>query len=1096
MSWSEGWSRVDAALASALEARRVLPRAEIARLHDLGKQHGVERGGSFLAGALVRAGTLRPEAVDQLLAAAVAASSSGRLQQSLGASAFLPPGAGAGAPFDATQATRVSSSSSGTHATRADSGRTQATRADHGPLISAAGSSGRVPAAPPTSPALDAIFSGERYEAREPLDHDRRLVLDKRLGRPVVLVEGRPSAPGAPPDRAFLREALVLSRLDHPAVPKVHEVSTAQQGGRPYSTTDWLEGESLTRVLARPEPERPSLPQLLRSFLAVAAAVAHAHEQRIVHGALAPELVVLGSRGRVWLGGWAQARALAGASEAALKATALALPPAGAVVRAPELRGGTPPDERTDVWGLGVLLHWILVRRPPGARGVLRGAGGIPRELKAVATMALAASPGERYRRVEDLQEDVRRFLDGRAVLAERDSLVRATVRLARRHPEVGAILSLLLGTVAVVTGWALADLRTIHRSADQARARARAAAAEVETRRAAATRSTEDAARIAAAAEDLARFDEALAKVERERALANATGGGGADLKIEAALAKAAEIEARLLAHARESLDSARNRSDVNGRADRDERRSFLDEAEHAAKGRLAWARAAFQLATRRGSPEKALADYELILALPRTTDAEKARAQLGRFLAARRMEGGLGRAEDAMSKLALLEDPLAAIGKLYPAYAAAWKRSADPLAVKFDRSPQSEETKKALEAAGKLVAERPELAFAHEILGALAAGNPGTSWGQAAGPAALASYLETTEDFFPAVLHERAFVRDNSLHAFPRWIAGRTFSDLDARLPLDPRPGQRWIPAQDAFSDFVTYLELLGRKPAALGFAERQLRTLAPLPESERRGRSPWTLAQLARARGLLASGKPPGDELKALVVPPELEAEKAILVAWGMFREENPDPGKALGVLSGALRQRLGMVAQSDLMDLLRDPAVHPRILVQVLDRFVAPRREDEGGEVLGLLARRALARSRLGEAIGEDGERILAILSRGQNGATQDPDSVLEVASLAQLELGLCQLARQRDLARDSRAAGPHVALLRLAASADLAHDSTEDVAIEAELSIAERLRRLGADEAARAFAGTDPVDEVYPRRDWVPESVHVWRRRTP
>lgn len=80
-------------------------------------------------------------------------------------------------------------------------------------------------------------------------------------------------------------------------------------------------------------------------------------------------------------------------------------------------------DERTDVFGLGAILGFLLA-----------GEDGIPRPLAAIHRQATAAAPEERYPSVEALAADLALYLDGLPVAAYREGPLERLARFVRRY--------------------------------------------------------------------------------------------------------------------------------------------------------------------------------------------------------------------------------------------------------------------------------------------------------------------------------------------------------------------------------------------------------------------------------------------------------------------------------------------------------------------------------------------------------------------------------------------------------------------------------------------------------------------------------------
>jgi D-alanyl-D-alanine dipeptidase len=205
-----------------------------------------------------------------------------------------------------------------------------------------------------------------------------------------VLVLGSTSAESAA--LALLRERFrEATQIQHPNVPAIHELSETHDG-LVYAVAECLTGELLSETLAR----RGALPleEALDLCRQAAAGLQEAHNVRWVHGCLSPDTILLtqtvGSRPLVKLIRFTQ--------ESFLLQQTGAEPPIKRGVRheyaSPERTAGHPPDERSDVYSLGAVLHHLLTGAPPTV-GWERGP--ISDAMRVVLGLALAPSPAGRF---------------------------------------------------------------------------------------------------------------------------------------------------------------------------------------------------------------------------------------------------------------------------------------------------------------------------------------------------------------------------------------------------------------------------------------------------------------------------------------------------------------------------------------------------------------------------------------------------------------------------------------------------------------------------------------------------------------------------
>jgi tetratricopeptide (TPR) repeat protein len=330
---------------------------------------------------------------------------------------------------------------------------------------------------------------------------------------------------GARVDDSFLarfrREREILGQLNHPHIAAILDAG-ASPAQDPYFVMEYVDGVPLT-VYCR---ERAlSTRQKLEIFLQICDAVQHAHRNLTVHRDLKPGNILVSGAGAVKLLDFGIAKLIApfeaGAVEPA--ATVAVLTPDYA---SPEQIRNQPVTTAVDVFSLGILLYEVLTGEhpfhphgrlphevmraiveddPPPMRGSLGG------ELQAIVFTALRKEPSWRYQSVEQLSEDISRYLRGLPVLAKGNGWTYRLRKFARRR---WILLTAAALVMAALTGGIVATKR-------QAVAAERARALEAEERRIAERnqRAAEQSARAAEASQRVAAEQRSLADARAKEA-------------------------------------------------------------------------------------------------------------------------------------------------------------------------------------------------------------------------------------------------------------------------------------------------------------------------------------------------------------------------------------------------------------------------------------------------------------------------------------------------------------------------------------------------------------------------------------------------
>lgn len=300
-------------------------------------------------------------------------------------------------------------------------------------------------------------------------------------GRAAVKLLNLALLSGAGQER-FRREGSVLARLEHAGIARLLDAGVSATG-QPYLVLEYVDGQRIDDYV-RAHGLGPVA--VVRLFLDVLDAVAHAHANLIVHRDLKPSNILVRRDGVVKLLDFGIAKLLdrdAGAPPTPTMEDARALTPEYA---APEQIRGEVITTAADVYALGVLLYVLLSGRHPatdGCRTPLQAVEALladvtPRplglgDLDFVLRRALKHQPTERYQTVGLLADDLQRWLRHEPVRAGPDGLAYRARKLVRRHRTATA--AVVLTTLAVATWFAvvLADRARVRRALSDATASA-----------------------------------------------------------------------------------------------------------------------------------------------------------------------------------------------------------------------------------------------------------------------------------------------------------------------------------------------------------------------------------------------------------------------------------------------------------------------------------------------------------------------------------------------------------------------------------------------------------------------------------------------
>jgi eukaryotic-like serine/threonine-protein kinase len=334
-------------------------------------------------------------------------------------------------------------------------------------------------------PLHDEIATNEaRYQQGTLIDQGgmkKILKIDDALtGRPVAMaILISPEEPQKV--ERFFREARLTATLEHPNIMPVYDIGLNDQDD-PFFTMKLIEGQSLAQLIK--ENSALSLQSLLDIFIKICDAVAYAHSKGILHLDLKPSNIQIGNYGEVLVCDWGLAKVLEAADDTVeteldpclynditLDGTIKGTPGFMAPEQVDHKLG--EKDRRTDIYALGGILYTLLTKRAPVERDSVQDVlnetingnitppsslelkANIPLSLEAVAMKALEKKPQDRYQKVQELRNDIHKWLGGFATSAENAGFLKSILLLFKRHKAVALLLLFIsismLGSLGVI---------------------------------------------------------------------------------------------------------------------------------------------------------------------------------------------------------------------------------------------------------------------------------------------------------------------------------------------------------------------------------------------------------------------------------------------------------------------------------------------------------------------------------------------------------------------------------------------------------------------------------------------------------------------
>jgi len=231
----------------------------------------------------------------------------------------------------------------------------------------------------------------------------------------------------------FRREALILSRLNHPNIVQLYDFWDRPEGL--FLIMEYVNGIALDRYIHRVVGGALPVKFAIELFLQVLDAFQYAHEQGVIHRDIKPSNILIRNDNVVKILDFGIARILAGdetQSDKQKELTRTGTTLGTIAYMSPEqIRAKSPGDidHRSDIYSLGLVLFEMLIGRPAYDRNELSEFDlllkiatepppsllsidpNLPAELDTILSRALAKDPRDRYQSCQDFAADLIKFL-------------------------------------------------------------------------------------------------------------------------------------------------------------------------------------------------------------------------------------------------------------------------------------------------------------------------------------------------------------------------------------------------------------------------------------------------------------------------------------------------------------------------------------------------------------------------------------------------------------------------------------------------------------------------------------------------------------
>jgi serine/threonine protein kinase len=225
--------------------------------------------------------------------------------------------------------------------------------------------------------------------------------------------------------RRFKQEAKAASGLNHPNILTIHEFGADKDSN--YIVTEYVDGVTLRQKMR----DGVSMKEALEIAGQATSALAAAHTAGIIHRDIKPDNIMIRRDGILKVLDFGLAKLSMPQQGSEPEAATVFRTEPGMVMgtpnyMSPEQARGVAVDARTDIWSLGVIIYEMATGKLPFAGPTQTDVlvsilnqpvqmidtfdGDAPAELRRIIEKTLAKNANERYRNMEELAADLKRF--------------------------------------------------------------------------------------------------------------------------------------------------------------------------------------------------------------------------------------------------------------------------------------------------------------------------------------------------------------------------------------------------------------------------------------------------------------------------------------------------------------------------------------------------------------------------------------------------------------------------------------------------------------------------------------------------------------